>query len=123
MNLLTIALLLGTGVFAGLLASIIGGAAVVVYPAMIIAGLPPQAAAVSNMVALMPATMLAALSDRTQLPPFNRAFLGLIFASVVGAGAGAMLLLLTPQRLFNGIVPLLLGFATLLFAFAERIGA
>jgi uncharacterized protein len=123
MNLLTIALLLGTGVFAGLLASIIGGAAVVVYPAMIIAGLPPQAAAVSNMVALMPATMLAALSDRTQLPSFNRAFLGLIFASVVGAGAGAMLLLLTPQRLFNGIVPLLLGFATLLFAFAERIGA
>jgi uncharacterized membrane protein YfcA len=123
MNFLTIALLLGTGVFAGLLASIIGGAAVVVYPAMIIAGLPPQAAAVSNMVALMPATMLAALSDRTQLPPFNRAFLGLIFASVVGAGAGAMLLLLTPQRLFNGIVPLLLGFATLLFAFAERIGA
>jgi hypothetical protein len=123
MTLLTFALLLGTGVFAGLLASIIGGAAVVVYPAMIIAGLPPQSAAVSNMVALMPATMLAALSDRTQLPPFNRAFLGLIVASVVGAGAGAMLLLLTPQRLFNGIVPLLLGFATLLFALAERIGA
>jgi uncharacterized membrane protein YfcA len=71
----------------------------------------------------MPATMLAALSDRTQLPPFNRAFLGLIVASVVGAGAGAMLLLLTPQRLFNGIVPLLLGFATLLFALADRIGA
>lgn len=122
MSLLTIALLLGTGVFAGLLASIIGGAAVVVYPAMILTGVPPQAAAVSNLVALMPATMLAALSDRTQLPPFNRAFVGLIFASITGAGAGAALLLLTPQRLFNGIVPLLLGFATLLFAYAERIG-
>jgi hypothetical protein len=123
MTLLTIALLLGAGVIAGLLASIIGGAAVVVYPAMILAGLPPQAAAVSNLVALMPATMLAALSDRSQLPPFNRAFAGLIFASVVGAGAGAILLLLTPGRLFNGMVPLLLGFATLLFAFADRIGA
>jgi len=123
MSILTIALLLGAGVIAGLLASIIGGAAVVVYPAMILAGLPPQAAAVSNLVALMPATMLAALADRSQLPPVNRAFLGLIFASVVGAGAGAALLLLTPGRLFNGIVPLLLGFATLLFAFADRIGA
>jgi uncharacterized membrane protein YfcA len=41
MTLLTIALLLATGVFAGLLASIIGGAAVVVYPAMIVAGMPP----------------------------------------------------------------------------------
>jgi uncharacterized membrane protein YfcA len=123
MTLLTIARLLGAGVIAGLLASIVGGAAVVVYPAMILAGLPPQAAAVSNLVALMPATMLAALSDRSQLPSFNRAFVELIVASVVGAGAGAMLLLLTPGRLFNGIVPLLLGFATLLFAFADRIGA
>src|SRR6185437_15667956 len=123
MTLLTIALLLGAGVLAGLLASIIGGAAVVVYPAMIIAGLPPQAAAVSNLVALMPATMLAALTDRSQLPPFNRAFVELILASVIGAGIGAMALLLTPGRLFNGIVPLLLGFATLLFASADRIGA
>jgi len=123
MDLFTIALLLGAGVLAGLLASIIGGAAVVVYPAMILAGVPPQAAAVSNLVAIMPATMLAALSDRTQLPAFNRAFLGLIVASVVGAGAGAVLLLATPERLFNGIVPLLLGFATVLFAFAEKIGA
>ena len=76
MTFLTIALLLGAGVLAGMLASIVGGAAVVVYPAMIMAGVPPQAAAVSNLVAIMPGIMLAALSDRTQLPPFNRAFLG-----------------------------------------------
>ena len=123
MDLFTAALLLGAGVLAGLLASIIGGAAVVVYPAMIMAGVPPQAAAVSNLVAIMPATMLAALSDRSQLPPFNRAFIGLIFASVLGAGAGAALLLATPERLFNAVIPLLLGFATLLFDFAEKIGA
>jgi len=123
MDLLTIAALAGAGVLAGMLASIIGGAAVVVYPALIASGLSPQLAAVSNLIALMPATMLAALSDRTHLPPFNRAFIELIFASVTGAGAGAMLLLLTPQRLFNGLVPLLLGFATLLFAYAEKISA
>ena len=109
MDLFTAALLLGAGVLAGLLASIIGGAAVVVYPAMIMAGVPPQAAAVSNLVAIMPATMLAALSDRSQLPPFNRAFSRLIFASVLGAGAGAALLLATPERLFNVVIPLLLG--------------
>jgi uncharacterized membrane protein YfcA len=123
MDLLTIAALAGAGALAGMLASIIGGAAVVVYPALIASGLSPQLAAVSNLIALMPATMLAALSDRTHLPPFNRAFIELIFASVTGAGAGAMLLLLTPQRLFNGLVPLLLGFATLLFAYAEKISA
>ena len=65
--------------------------------------------------------MLAALADRTQLPPFNRAFIGLIVASIIGAGLGAALLVLTPERMFAQIVPLLLGFATLLFAFSERI--
>ncbi|MGH7880847.1 MAG: sulfite exporter TauE/SafE family protein, partial [Candidatus Binataceae bacterium] len=107
----------------GIIAAIVGGAAVVIYPAMIAAGLTAQQAAVSNLVVIMPAMLLAALSDRSQLPPFNRAFVELIFASVVGAGAGASLLLLTPQHLFSVLVPLLLAFATLLFAFADRISA
>jgi uncharacterized membrane protein YfcA len=122
MDLLTTALLVGTGVVAGIIASIVGGAAVVVYPALIASGISPQLAAVCNLTALMPATMLAALADRSQLPPFNRAFVSLILASIFGAALGASLLLLTPARLFAVFVPLLLGFATLLFAYAERIG-
>ena len=99
----------------------VGGAAVVIYPALIATGVSPQLAAVSNLASVMPATMLAALADRSQLPPFDRAFIGLIVASIVGAGLGAALLVLTPERMFAQIVPLLLGFATLLFAFSERI--
>ena len=121
MDLLTTAFLVGTGVVAGIIAAMVGGAAVVIYPALIATGVSPQLAAVSNLASVMPATMLAALSDRSQLPPFNRAFIGLIIASVIGAGAGAVLLLLTPERMFAQIVPLLIGFATLLFAYAERI--
>jgi uncharacterized membrane protein YfcA len=116
-----IALLVVTGVAAGIMASIVGGAAVVVYPALIASGVSPQIAAVCNLTALMPATMLAALADRSQLPPFNRAFLGLVVTSVVGAGIGGALLLLTPSGVFSVIVPLLLGFATVLFAYSERI--
>ena len=121
MDVITTAVLVGTGVVAGIIAAMVGGAAVVIYPALIATGVSPQLAAVSNLASVMPATMLAALSDRSQLPPFNRAFIGLIIASVVGAGAGAALLLLTPERMFAQIVPLLIGFATLLFAYAERI--
>ncbi len=123
MEIHLVLLLIGAGVLAGILASLVGGAAVVVYPALIASGVPPQLAAVCNLTALMPATMLAALSDRSQLPPFNRAFLGLCVASVTGAGIGASLLLLTPQRMFSIFVPLLLGFATVLFAYAENISA
>jgi uncharacterized membrane protein YfcA len=123
MDLHVAALLAGIGIVAGMIASIVGGAAVIVYPALIASGLSPQFAAASNLVALMPATMLAALSDRTQLPPFNRAFVELVFASVIGAGAGAILLMVTPGRVFEIIVPVLLGFATVIFALADRIGA
>jgi uncharacterized membrane protein YfcA len=69
----------------------------------------------------VPGIILAALSDRSQLPPFNRAFVGMVIASIIGAALGAVLLLLTPDRVFSVLVPLLLGFATLLFAFAGRI--
>ena len=123
MDPLHIAFLSGAGVLAGILAAIVGGAAVVVYPALIVSGVSPQAAAVCNTAAIMPATMLAALSDRSQLPPLNRAFFGLIAASVSGAALGAALLLLTPERTFSIIVPLLLGFATVLFAYSDRISA
>ncbi|HXZ22861.1 MAG TPA: sulfite exporter TauE/SafE family protein [Pseudolabrys sp.] len=122
MDLVTTAILSGAGVVGGVIASIIGGAAVVTYPALIATGVPPQLAAVSNLASIMPATMLAALADRSQLPPFNRAFVGLIMASIVGAGLGAALLVFTPERTFAQVVPLLLGFATLLFAYSERIG-
>jgi len=121
MDLLTTAFLAATGVVAGVIASIVGGAAVVIYPALIATGVSPQLAAVSNLASVMPGTMLAALADRSQLPPFDRAFVSLIIASIVGAGIGAAFLLLTPERLFAQIVPLLLGFATLLFAYSERI--
>jgi uncharacterized protein len=121
MDLLTTAFLAATGVVAGVIASIVGGAAVVIYPALIATGVSPQLAAVSNLASVMPGTMLAALADRSQLPPFDRAFVSLIITSIVGAGIGAAFLLLTPERLFAQIVPLLLGFATLLFAYSERI--
>jgi hypothetical protein len=123
MDILTIAFLAGTGVVAGIIATMVGGAAVVIYPALIATGVSPQLAAVCNLASIMPATMLAALADRSQLPPFDRAFVGLIVASIVGAGLGATLLVFTPERLFAQIVPLLLGFATLLFAYSERISA
>jgi uncharacterized membrane protein YfcA len=123
MDFFHIALLAGVGVVAGILASIVGGTAVVVYPAMVASGLSPQVAAICNLMALTPATMLAALSDRSQLPPFNRAFAGMVFASVAGAAVGAALLLLTPEHVFSILVPGLLGFATVLFAYSERIGA
>jgi uncharacterized membrane protein YfcA len=123
MDLATVVMLGVAGLAGGTLSSMVGGAALITFPVLLAAGLPPVTAAACNMVALTPGNFLAALSDRTQLPPLDRAFVGLIAASLGGAAAGAALLLLTPGRMFEALVPLLLGFATLLVAFGDRISA
>lgn len=123
MDLLHTLLLLGAGIVGGTISSLVGGAAIVTFPALIAAGLTPVLATAANMVALTPGNFFAALYDRSQLPPLDRSFAGLVLASLLGAAAGAVLLLVTPERVFAAIVPLLLGFATVLFAFAGRISA
>lgn len=123
MSVHIILILYAAGATGGLLTALVGGAAVVTYPALIASGIPPLTATTCNLTASFPATILAALSDRGKLPPFDRAFVTMIVISVLGAGAGAALLLATPARFFEILVPLLLGFSTLLFAFAERAGA
>jgi hypothetical protein len=117
----TILILLGTGLIGGLMASLVGGASVITFPVLVWLGLPPVVATASNLVAVSAGNFLAAYTDRAQLPPLNRAFVGLVLASVVGAFLGAILLLATPERRFEQLIPLLLGLATILFALAGHI--
>ncbi|HZD64037.1 MAG TPA: sulfite exporter TauE/SafE family protein [Xanthobacteraceae bacterium] len=121
MDLLHGALLVVAGIAGGCIAAIVGGAAVITFPALLAAGLPPVMATAANTVALTPGLFLAAIYDRSQLPPFDRSFVAVALASIVGAVIGAVLLVLTPERVFSALVPLLLGFATVLFAYAGRI--
>src|SRR2546428_4166856 len=120
MGLLHIVLLIAAGIAGGIIAAIVGGAAVVTFPALLAAGLPPVLATAANTTALTPSLLLAALYDRSQLPPFDGAFAGMVLASIIGALIGAALLVLTPERMFAALVPLLLGFATVLFAYPAR---
>jgi uncharacterized protein len=121
MDLIHIALLAGAGMLGGIVGVMVGGGAVVTIPALLATGVPPQSTIVCTLASIAPAAMLASLSDRSQLPPINRDFLGLIVASIIGAGIGASLLVLTPERMFAQLIPFLVAFATLLFAFSERI--
>ena len=62
---------------------LVGGAALVTYPALLSVGLSPVIATVCNLVALTPGNFLAALYDRGQLPPIDRSFASLVIASLV----------------------------------------
>ena len=121
MDLPDILLLVAAGIIGGIISSIAGGAALFIFPALLATGLSPVVATAVSTTALTPSLFLAALYDRAQLPPLDRSLLGMIVVSMVGGLAGAALLLLTPERMFAALVPLLLGFATVLFAYAGRI--
>jgi len=121
MELSSTVMLVGAGIAGGTISALVGGAAVVTFPALIATGVSPVMATATNLVALIPGNFLASLYDRTQLPPLDRSFVGLMVSSVVGAGIGAVLLMLTPERVFEVLVPALLGFATVLFGYAGRI--
>jgi uncharacterized membrane protein YfcA len=116
-------LLVAAGIAGGIMAAIVGGAAVVTFPAMLAAGLPPVMATAGNSIALTPGLLIAACYDRSQLPPFDFPFVAVLLASIAGGLIGAALLVLTPERVFAAMVPLLIGFATVLFAYAGRISA
>jgi uncharacterized membrane protein YfcA len=123
MDPLHIVLLLIAGIVGGAISALAGGAAIITFPVLLATGISPVLATTSNMVALAPGNFFSALYDRSQLPPLGRSFAAMVIASIVGALAGASLLLLTPERVFEVLVPLLLGFATVLFATAGRISA
>ena len=123
MPLQDVLLLIVAGLAGGTISALVGGAALVTFPALLATGLAPIPAAAANLVALAPGNLLAALSDRSQLPPLDRSFIGLVLASLIGAAIGASLLLVTPERVFALLVPLLLGFATILFAVSPQVSA
>ena len=113
--------LVGVGAAGGLVTAVAGGASLITFPAVLAAGLPPVIANASNTVALAPGNLIASLADRERMPPWDGRLLGLAAVAVLGSIAGAGLLLATPARAFTALVPALIGGATILFAFSERI--
>jgi uncharacterized membrane protein YfcA len=108
----------------GTLNAVAGGGSFISFPALILTGVPPIQANATSTVALWPGSVASVSAYRKELATLNRVVvLVLGITSLVGGVLGAILLLLTPQATFLGLVPYLLLLATLLFAFSPRITA
>ena len=107
---------------AGLVNSVAGGGQLLAFPAMVFSGVPSVSANASSTVALFPGSFAASLAYRGNFKhlegiPFRNA----LAASIAGGLVGAVLLLLTPQTVFDSVIPWLLLFATIIFIFGRSV--
>ena len=121
-DLLTWAVLSLAAFGAGVLNAIAGGGTFLTFPALVWAGVPPIAANATSALAVCPGYLGGALGFRRELAALPRALLAREVAlSAAGGVAGALLLLVTPAKVFAGVVPWLLLLATALFAAGPRL--
>jgi uncharacterized membrane protein YfcA len=97
------------------------GGSLVSFPTLIWLGLPPIVANATNTAAVWPGSLGAVWGYRRELRETSPQVYWLIVPSIAGALAGAVLLRITPADVFDRLVPLLILFATLLFAVQDRV--
>jgi uncharacterized membrane protein YfcA len=120
MDITNVALLLGAGVAAGTVNAIAGGGSLITFPALITTGLGSLAANVTNSVAVFPGYVSSVYGSRADLPR-GRSLLAVLPTAAVGSALGCWLLLVTPARAFDLIVPFLVLGAAIVLALQQRL--
>ncbi|WDZ84546.1 sulfite exporter TauE/SafE family protein [Micromonospora cathayae] len=120
MDFSDVALLLAAGLAAGTVNAVAGGGSLITFPALLAAGLPPVPANVSNSMAVSPGYLAAVAGSWRDLPP-RRAVATLVPTAVLGTVGGTLLLLNTPARAFELVVPFLVLAATAVLAFQDPL--
>jgi uncharacterized protein len=113
MSLRDALLVLAGGLVAGIANTIAGGGSLLTFPLLVALGLPPLAANVTNTVGIAPAAVGGVLGYQRELAGQRHRLIRLLPYAVVGAVAGAVLLLTTPARVFTRVVPVLIVVACL----------
>jgi hypothetical protein len=110
-------ILFAVGVLVGGMNAIAGGGMLIGFPVLLAFGLSPIAANVTSNVVVMPGGLSSAYSYRKYLRKIRRRYLLLLVPCVIGGAIGAVILRNTSSDQFQQIVPALVGFAVILFAF------
>jgi uncharacterized membrane protein YfcA len=112
--------LLLAGVWAGAQNALAGGGSFVTLPTLILSGLDARAANITSTIALFPGQVTTGLAGRRLVSGAERlSFRALFVISLCGGVLGALLLLATPASFFARLVPWLVLFATVVFAWGS----
>jgi uncharacterized membrane protein YfcA len=113
--------LFAAAVVAGAINSVAGGGSLISFPSLVAFGQPAILANATNTAALWPGTLSSAVAYRHDTLFHRDLLLTLLVPSMAGGLLGAVVLVITPPELFDGIVPFLVLFATVLFALRRVI--
>jgi uncharacterized membrane protein YfcA len=127
MNVIDAAALLAVGLAAGTVNAVAGGGSLITFPSLVAVGLGTIPANVTNSVAVSPGYLASVYGSRQDLAELaarrgRGPLVALIPTAVIGTGIGCELLLHTPQRAFDLVVPFLVLGAAFVLAFQQRLG-
>jgi uncharacterized membrane protein YfcA len=120
---LEIVAIVGAGLAAGTINTIVGSGSLITFPTLLALGYAPVVANVTNTLGLVPGSLSGAFGYRRELEGQRGRGVRLGVASVLGGLTGAVLLLALPASSFEQIVPFLILVAVVLVAFQPRLSA
>ena len=117
---LSLLILFVASVWAGAQNALAGGGSFITLPSLMLTGMDARAANITSTVALFPAQLVTGLTGRADWRSPPRLSMTTLFVICLGGGAlGALVLLWTPPTVFAQLVPWLVLFATVLFAWGS----
>ncbi|WP_392542057.1 sulfite exporter TauE/SafE family protein [Oryzobacter telluris] len=101
-------LVLLAGIGAGTINTIVGSGTLITFPTLLLLGIPPVTANISNNIGLVPGSLTGAIGYRKELEGAGPDLKRLAPMSFLGGALGAVLLLVLAPDLFKAIVPVLI---------------
>jgi len=111
------------GIIVGAMNAIAGGGMLIGFPVLLASGLSALSATASSSVIVLPGQFSSAVGYRKYLKTVPANYLLLAIPCVIGGAIGAEILRRTPSKHFQEIVPALILFAVVLFAFQPLLHA
>ena len=122
--LLDLAFAAGAGFVGGAMNALAGGGTFATLPSLLALGLPANIANATSNVALLPGAGTSAWAFRDELAPLSGVSIRTLAAITFAGGlVGSVLLVLTPSRAFDFIIPWLVLYAFVVLAFGKRAAA
>jgi uncharacterized membrane protein YfcA len=114
-------LLIAAAFIGGAINSVAGGGSFLTFPALLFAGVPAIPANATNNTAMWIGVLGSARGYREEIRTYRGVIVPAMVVSVVGSIGGAVLLLHTPSKIFERMIPWLLLFATVVFALSPLL--